>query len=114
MSLQDKIIYQYRQLFPHDTLRDIAARTNIQLTRVYRLLNGKRMKLEEYEAFTSVLNKHSKKSIHFNQCTKILNEINEHFSANEVTEINEFLSRKIFIKKLSPAVIDYSKYIHIK
>ena len=114
MSLQDKIIYQYRQLYPNDTLRDIAGRTNIQLTRVFRLLNGKLMKLEEYEAFSNVVTTHSKKSINTEVYSKIMNEINDLFSANEINEINEYLKRKIFLKKLNPSIIDYSKYINIQ
>ena len=57
MSLQTKILNDFRQRFPTETLREIAALTDIQLTRVFRLMNGAPMKLEEYEAFTIALQK---------------------------------------------------------
>jgi hypothetical protein len=51
MSLQSHILSQYRHQFPRHTLREIAHVTGIQLTRVFRILNGAPMKLEEYERF---------------------------------------------------------------
>lgn len=55
MSLQSRILKEYRQQFPHHTLREISAVTNIQLTRVFRLMNGAAMKLEEFEQFTKAI-----------------------------------------------------------
>jgi hypothetical protein len=56
MSLQKKTLQRYRQHFPQDTLKEVSARTGIQITRVFRLFNGKPMKVGELEAFESAVN----------------------------------------------------------
>lgn len=38
MSLQQKTIQRYRQLFPNEPLRETSARTGIQITRVFPTL----------------------------------------------------------------------------
>ncbi len=55
MKLQTRVLKQYRLYFPNDTLRDVSARTNIQLTRVFRLFNGKAMKVKELEIFEDLI-----------------------------------------------------------
>lgn len=51
MDLQEKILKQYLSLFKKPTLKSIAADTGIQMTRVFRILNGSPMKLSEYQTF---------------------------------------------------------------
>ncbi len=55
MKLQSKTLHRYRQLFPNETLRQTSARTGIQITRVFRLFNGKNMKVGELEAFEAAI-----------------------------------------------------------
>ena len=57
MQSQNYILNQYKSLYPNSTLRSISERTNIQQTRVFRILNGQEMKLSEYESFKSAINK---------------------------------------------------------
>lgn len=56
MNLQKVILSQYKENYPQDKLKEISARTNIQITRVFRILNGAEMKLTEYESFRSAIN----------------------------------------------------------
>lgn len=56
MNLQNAILTQFKQAHPEWTLRDIAAATGIQVTRVFRVFNGSEMKLSEYEKFEQVIN----------------------------------------------------------
>ena len=51
MRLQNNVIACYKELFPKDTLKDISTKTGIQVTRIFRILNGHDMKLPEYECF---------------------------------------------------------------
>jgi hypothetical protein len=60
MKLQQKIIKQYKQKYPHHTLQKISNLTGIQLTRVFRIFHGRPMKLTEYEAFCSVIENQEK------------------------------------------------------
>lgn len=55
MKLQEKILREFQQAFPGETLRNISHLTGIQLTRVFRLMNGSAMKLDEYEAFLAAI-----------------------------------------------------------
>lgn len=55
MCLQQSILNRYRSANPTDTLKEISKKTGIQLTRVFRLMNGSEMKLKEYEAFEQAL-----------------------------------------------------------
>lgn len=48
-------IQRYRKTFPNDTLKTISAKTGIQLTRVFRIMNGKPMKVSELESFEKIL-----------------------------------------------------------
>lgn len=56
MNLQQAVLNRYQTVFPDDSLRTISSKTQIQLTRVFRLMNGSEMKLREYEAFNNVIN----------------------------------------------------------
>jgi hypothetical protein len=56
MSLQKSIIKQYKEIYPKDKLKDISAKTGIQITRIFRILNGSEMKLKEYEVFDEIVN----------------------------------------------------------
>lgn len=112
MSLQEKIIYQYKQLYPNDTLREISFKTNIQITRVFRLLNGKKMRLEEYESFHSAIAKKDLVSKN-NFASKIFRECLDSLPQNEIQEICDHVSRRLFIKKLQPETLNYSKYLKL-
>ena len=56
MSLQKSIIKQYKEIYPKDKLKDISDKTGIQITRIFRILNGSEMKLKEYEVFDQIIN----------------------------------------------------------
>lgn len=56
-TLQNSIIKNYKTYFPNDTLKDISNKTNIQLTRVFRIFNGSEMKLCEYEKLEIVIDR---------------------------------------------------------
>lgn len=51
MDLQKNTLKEYLDLKNSPSIRQIAEDTKIQQTRVFRLLNGSKMKLEEYEIF---------------------------------------------------------------
>ena len=80
MNLQDEIIARYNQQYPTATLKELARKTGIQITRVFRIMNGYEMKLSEYEKFQKLLN-HSEldnsMSDHLNLYTKYLQNISQ-------------------------------------
>lgn len=54
-SLQKKTLDEYKRIFPKDSLKIISKKTNIQITRVFRIFNGSEMKVKELESFLEVL-----------------------------------------------------------
>ena len=55
ISYQETILKNFRETFPSKTLKTISEETGIQMTRVFRIMNGSEMKIGEYEAFEKVL-----------------------------------------------------------
>lgn len=51
MKTQLNVIKQFMMIFKKPTLNKISTMTGIQLTRVFRIINGSEMKLSEYEIF---------------------------------------------------------------
>lgn len=95
MSLQTKILNDFRQRFPTETLREIAALTDIQLTRVFRLMNGAPMKLEEYEAFTIALQKNTPKHASQHHLDRLVAEVKSRFSVEEQKKVAHAIELKL-------------------
>tara|TARA_R110000868_G_scaffold153644_4_gene379137 strand:+ start:1130 stop:1447 length:318 start_codon:yes stop_codon:yes gene_type:complete len=55
MTLQERTLRQYMELRSQPCLREIAKETGIQQTRVFRILNGAMMKLDEWEIFNDIV-----------------------------------------------------------
>lgn len=94
MSLQSKVIEKYKETYPHDTLREIAKRTGIQLTRVFRLFNGNAMKLEEYETFTHIINQKNSIPSHC-EFLNLTKEASKKLSQDQLEGIVRIINRKM-------------------
>ncbi len=101
MTLQQKTLQRYRHLFPNETLRETSARTNIQITRVFRLFNGKTMKVLELEAFESIINKKIGENPCYENFCKMIEEASVVLTNQELNNIAETISRKISLKNYS-------------
>ncbi|MFZ9000999.1 MAG: hypothetical protein ACO20H_06825 [Bacteriovoracaceae bacterium] len=51
MNLQDSIIKSYKELFGKRTLSSISKHTGLNISRLFRIFNGAKMRLDEYEIF---------------------------------------------------------------
>lgn len=97
MELQKRIIQQYLDLNPNITLRKISSDTGIQMTRVFRILNGSEMKIAEYEIFRK------KVTEQLGLCgvlEELAHECSISLSNDSIKEIEGLMKRKIQIKKL--------------
>lgn len=78
MKLQEHILKRYKSLYPEHTLKEISQKTGLQITRVFRILNGSEMKVTEFEAFQNALEERSYNSLHFittaKKCLQFLSE----------------------------------------
>jgi hypothetical protein len=105
MTLQNKTIQRYRLFFPNETLREVSARTGIQITRVFRLFNGKAMKVGELEAFERAINDKIAEHPHFSRLNHMVEEASSSLTNDELGKIADYLERKITNKKYSRTYI---------
>lgn len=105
MSLQNKTLHRYRTVFPQDTLREVSGRTGIQITRVFRLFNGKTMKVGELEAFEKVISDKLAESPYYQQINDMLEEMNSLLTLEEMAKITAYIERKVVTKKYSRTYI---------
>ena len=91
MELQKKIVQDYLLIYSNPTLKVISKDTGIQMTRVFRIMNGSRMKLDEYEAFKkSIDNRRGMSNLQ-----KLIKDIQKSFSRIEVEKLEQSLSQKL-------------------
>ncbi len=105
MNKQQITIQRYRQLFPQETLRETSIRTNIQITRVFRLLNGKPMKVKELEAFEKIIQQKVAEKPEMAKLKSLMDEAFAILSEYELNKINDYISRKNYLKKNSNLVV---------
>lgn len=98
MTLQQKTIQRYRQLFPHQPLREVSASTGIQITRVFRLFNGKIMKVGELEAFERAINNKIAENPSYSSYSHMVDEAASILTSQELEKITEYISRKVSAK----------------
>jgi hypothetical protein len=96
MKEQKEIIRQYLELNDNPTMRWISADTEIQLTRVFRLMNGCQMKLEEYFAFR---NKVIKKLNTEKSFKALAMECEDKLSVSSISDLSEFMKRSLKQKR---------------
>lgn len=101
MTLQEKTIQRYRQLFPNQPLREVSARTGIQITRVFRLFNGKVMKVKELEAFERVISDKLAENPSFGKLANIVEDASSQLTNHELSKIAEYIARKVSAKSFS-------------
>lgn len=98
MDLQKTILNQYMLLNGKPTLKKISEDTGIQLTRVFRILNGSTMKLSEYQVF----NRRVKEKMGLTDGLEaIAFECSLKLSADAIKDLEVYLIRKIETWKLS-------------
>jgi len=94
MTLQNKTIQRYRLFYPQETLREVSARTGIQITRVFRLFNGKHMKVEELEAFHKAINCKMIEFPNYTRLNQLIEEASFLMNNEELGKVAEYIERK--------------------
>lgn len=94
-TLEKEVIRRYRQVFPKDTLKVISEKTGIQITRVFRIMNGKPMKVRELEVFERILNKECKESKNLTEIDRLVKIAASALSVRDLDQIIHFIDRKI-------------------
>lgn len=93
-SLQKSIINQYQLKYPKHTLKQISSTTGIQITRVFRILNGYDMKLSEYQLFEEAIHGgENKRKVFFN----LSNLCQTNLSQKKLDQIESFMKHHLNI-----------------
>ncbi len=110
MSLQKKTLSRYRQYFPQETLRETSARTGIQITRVFRLFNGKTMKVGELEAFEAAVNLRIAENPNMALLSEAVESAGAILTNEELAKVTDYVERKVKARSFSRMYIrnDYS------
>ncbi len=95
MDLQKTIFKKYFEAKGKKTLREMAEETGINLSRIFRLLNGCKMRLDEYEKFDVVIKGNNK-----NQLKDLIEDCDKKLSVITLKEIEMFINRKIDLWQL--------------
>lgn len=90
-TLEKEILRRYRKSFPNDTLKMIAAKTGIQVTRVFRIMNGKPMKVTELEIFQCLLNQPGK----FTELELLTKTAALELTIGDIESIINYIERKL-------------------
>lgn len=110
MSLQKKTLSRYRHYFPLETLRETSARTGIQITRVFRLFNGKTMKVGELEAFEAAVNLKIAENPSMTRLLEAVDSAGAILTNEELAKITDYVQRKVKCRSFSRMYIrnDYT------
>lgn len=98
MQAQTTILREFMNDFNHPSIKKTSELTGIQLTRVFRLLNGSQMKLSEYLIFNSLINQKKGQST---SLLELVNECSDNFSQIAMRDIENNLRRKLELWKLT-------------
>jgi|SaaInlStandDraft_2_1057019.scaffolds.fasta_scaffold414876_1 hypothetical protein len=96
MKEQKEIIKQYMELNNNPTMRWVSADTGIQLTRVFRLMNGCLMKLDEYFAFKNKVIKKLSSSYSF---SALAMQCEDKLSQASLAELSQYMKRSLKQKR---------------
>lgn len=105
MTLQEKTLQRYRLLFPNQPLREVSARTGIQITRVFRLFNGKVMKVGELEAFEQAINDKLAENPSFARLSNVVEDASALLTNEELIKLAEYIARKVSAKTFARGYI---------
>jgi hypothetical protein len=97
MNLQTKILKQYLALNDQITLKTISEETGIQFTRVFRILNGSKMRLDEYEI---IRKKVFEKMGMGGMLEELAHECSTSLNYSAIKEIEMMMKRKIELNQL--------------
>lgn len=97
MKEQNRVLNQYFELYGKVTLKRISKDTGIQITRVFRIINGCEMKLNEYLAFEEQIQKKLGSSAEVKN--SIINCIHT-LSPRALENLKELIDRKFLLWNL--------------
>lgn len=89
MTLQKRTLRQYMELRQNPTLKAIADETGIELTRIFRIMNGTKMRLDEWEIFNSIIVASD------NELEKLTRDCLRELSIEQLGEVRAVMQKKL-------------------
>ncbi|MBF0365869.1 MAG: hypothetical protein HQK50_09875 [Oligoflexia bacterium] len=91
-SLQERVLQYYIQVHKNPTIKFMAADTKIQISRLFRILNGHEMKISEFEKFQESIQK--KAQLNHEDYKKQTGSSFDYLSAKGQNDIAKIVQRK--------------------
>jgi GTP cyclohydrolase FolE2 len=100
MQLQQKILRDYRKCFPHDTLKEMNQRTGIQMSRIFRIMNGLEMKVTEYENIQQAISQEKMGKRNYHRVHTICRYLAQEENQAKLNEIFSFLDYQMELYRI--------------
>jgi hypothetical protein len=100
MQLQQKILRDYRKCFPHDTLKEMNQRTGIQMSRIFRIMNGMEMKVTEYENMVQAISHEKLGKRNYHRVHTICRYLSLEENQSKLNEIFSFLDYQMELYRI--------------
>lgn len=110
MKTAEKILKSYLKTFAKPTLRELSEDSGIQLTRLFRLLNGQEMKVSELEILQRRL---QARSINLDGLDMLWEKTRSHLDPASLRELEIFLQKHKRIADLKNNKCEYANNIVI-
>lgn len=98
MNLQREILDRYMAKHKKPTLKFISQQTGIQMTRVFRILNGATMSVPEYEVFYKLVYKNNE---HIEDFKELACLCQRSLTKEAVSEIADLMKKKLWLVELN-------------
>ncbi len=102
MNFQKSILEDYLKRFKKPTLKLISEDTGIQLTRIFRIMNGAMMHLNEFEIFYK---KVQEQKIEKGTLSELVFECELNLSREILIGVEQMLRKKIHLAKLQKVAL---------
>jgi hypothetical protein len=97
MKMQEDVIQRYRQAYPKDKLREMSRRTGINLTRIYRIINGKEMSVGELEIFNNLIDEQLNSRPEYSKLQELIENAFSLYTKSEINKLIDLIERKNFL-----------------
>lgn len=97
MKQQESLIEHFMDVFNKPTLREMSSITGIQLTRVFRLVNGSSMRLSEYMMIKEAIDRQTGSSSEINQLAR---QLQQQMDKSRVERLMKRIHREMAYEKL--------------
>lgn len=86
---QKNLLNELKKIYPDYTLRDFSIRSQIQLTRIFRIFNGAELKVSEYNQLQSLIRRNTENS---SQKQLFLNLVEDAFTHLDQKIIHQYFN----------------------